>query len=63
MFRKWMATGALLWIHGKRTYLSSETSELMDHMFCSWLREEHPVVRRLSNLQHRETYYRLLAPR
>ena len=52
-FRKWMADGSLLWIHGKGMFHSYVTSVISwtTHFFCSWLWEEHPMVCRPSNLR------------
>ena len=62
-FRKWMVDGALLWIHGKGTFLSSVTSVI------SWTTRSVAGSGKSilwfvlpSNLHYWETYCRRLAP-
>jgi hypothetical protein len=47
-FKEWDLTGGLLWIHGKREYLSSNRflcfSATDGNLFCSGIGEEHLMV-------------------
>jgi hypothetical protein len=49
-YKEWKSTGSesLLWIHGKRVplFLSATWRHLITSHFCSWLRQEHTLVRR-----------------
>jgi hypothetical protein len=50
VFNDWKSTGSLLWIHGKRAHLSCSSSRHhLTACLCSWLRQERPLVRGLSN--------------
>ena len=47
IFQEWKSTGSLLWVHGKR--LAPPLFNLTPSntfLFCSWLGQEHPLVRR-----------------
>ena len=47
IFQEWKSTGSLLWVHGKRLappLLNLTPSNTF--LFCSWLGQEHPLVRR-----------------
>jgi hypothetical protein len=49
-YKEWKSTGSetLLWIHGKRVPLSHSATwrHLVTSLICSWLRQEHTLVRR-----------------
>jgi hypothetical protein len=48
-YNEWKSTGSesLLWIHGKRALSHSAASRhLVTSLICSWLRQEHTLVRR-----------------
>jgi hypothetical protein len=50
-YKNWKSTGSesLLWIHGKRALLlfhSAARRHLIKILICSWLRQEHTLVRR-----------------
>ena len=48
IFQEWKSTGSLLWIHGKRLLrplFNLTPSNFI--LFCSWIRQEHSLVRRL----------------
>jgi hypothetical protein len=48
-YKEWKSTGSesLLWIHGKRVPLSHSVAwrHIIKIFICSWLREEHTLVR------------------
>jgi archaellum component FlaC len=46
IFREWKSTGSLLWIHGKRAHCpTSHPISSDDILNCSWLWQEHSLVR------------------
>jgi hypothetical protein len=48
-YNEWKSTGteSLLWIHGKRALSHSAASRyLVTPLICSWLRQEHTLVRK-----------------
>ena len=49
IFQEWKSTGSLLWVHGKRLPHSlSNLTPSNTYLFCSWLGQEHPLVRGFS---------------
>ena len=44
IFEEWKSSPSFLWIHGKRTFLSSVPSHPTDSHLCSGLRQKRPVV-------------------
>ena len=47
-FQEWKSTGSLLWIHGKRLAPPLFNLTASNTLFCSWLGQEHPLVRGFS---------------
>ena len=58
-FNEWRTTPSLLWIHGKRSFLSSVSLFFMDSSFYSGLRKEHCLVCQFSFISYARLKFQL----